>query len=175
MARPMPVLPDEGSMRIWSGWPGLRMPSLSAISIIDSATRSLTDPPGVCPSTPRNSPAPIRPRPDSAPGHGRQDRDLGAIGDGRVQALQVPHVIVVHVDVDELVQRPVVLHHLARQTWLLGQTLGQHVPQGGPGELDAGRPTGVGTQDGRQTDFDGHWASSWVITAGPSAGRVIVD
>src|ERR1700722_11541245 len=146
MARPMPVLPDEGSMRIWSGWPGLRMPSLSAISIIDSATRSLTDPPGFCPSSLMNSRAsgfglsalistsgvsPISPstdssratdltrpasspRPGSAAGHGRQDRDLGAIGDGRVQTLQVPHVIVVHVDVDELVKGPGVLQHLAR-------------------------------------------------------------
>ena len=45
------MLPDEGSMRTWSGWPGTRTPSRSAVSIIDSATRSLTDPPGFCPSS----------------------------------------------------------------------------------------------------------------------------
>ena len=45
---PMPVLPDDGSISVW---PGLRMPSFSASSIMDSAIRSLTEPPGFCPSS----------------------------------------------------------------------------------------------------------------------------
>ena len=44
----MPVLPDDGSMRVW---PGSRMPSFSASSIMDSAIRSFTEPPGFCPSS----------------------------------------------------------------------------------------------------------------------------
>ena len=48
MAMPMPVLPDEGSIKVW---PGSRMPSFSASSIIDSAIRSFTEPPGFCPSS----------------------------------------------------------------------------------------------------------------------------
>ncbi len=43
MARPMPVLPDVGSMIVPSG---LSSPLASAASIIDSAMRSLIDPPG---------------------------------------------------------------------------------------------------------------------------------
>jgi hypothetical protein len=39
----MPVLPEDGSMRVW---PGVRIPSFSACSIIDRAIRSFTDPPG---------------------------------------------------------------------------------------------------------------------------------
>ena len=42
-ARAMPVLPDDGSRRVW---PGTRYPSFSAVSIIERAMRSLTDPKG---------------------------------------------------------------------------------------------------------------------------------
>src|SRR5580698_5478767 len=51
MANPMPVLPEVGSMRIWSGSPGRSTPRRSASSISDSATRSFTEPPGFCPSS----------------------------------------------------------------------------------------------------------------------------
>ena len=39
----MPVLPDDGSIRVA---PGARIPSCSACSIMASAIRSLTEPPG---------------------------------------------------------------------------------------------------------------------------------
>src|SRR5580765_3983384 len=43
MARPMPVLPEVGSMIVT---PGFNLPLRSASSIIDSPMRSLIDPPG---------------------------------------------------------------------------------------------------------------------------------
>ena len=46
MASPMPVLPEVGSISTWSGLPGTSTPARSASSISDSATRSLTEPPG---------------------------------------------------------------------------------------------------------------------------------
>ena len=48
MARPMPVLPDVGSMIVA---PGFSFPAFSADSIMFMAMRSLTDPPGFIPST----------------------------------------------------------------------------------------------------------------------------
>jgi len=48
MARAIPVLPDEDSMICW---PGRRLPSFSASSIIALAARSLTEPPGFHPSS----------------------------------------------------------------------------------------------------------------------------
>ncbi len=47
----MPVFPDVGSMRTWSGLPGTSTPVRSASSMSDNATRSLTEPPGFCPSS----------------------------------------------------------------------------------------------------------------------------
>ena len=48
MAMPMPVLPEDGSIRVC---PGSRMPSFSAASIMDRAIRSFTEPPGFWPSS----------------------------------------------------------------------------------------------------------------------------
>ena len=48
MARAMPVFPDDDSMICW---PGRRLPSFSASSIMALAARSLTDPPGFQPSS----------------------------------------------------------------------------------------------------------------------------
>ena len=79
---------------------------------------------------------------------GGQDRDLGAVGDGRVEALQVPHVVVVDVDVHELVQAAVVLEHLARHAGVLGDELGQDLSDGGAVDADHGRSAGLVAQDG---------------------------
>src|SRR5438445_9448730 len=134
MARPMPVLPDEGSRTVW---PGRRLPSASAASTMARAMRSLTDPVGFSPSslarmrTPglglsvessTSGVSPIRSRTDrrtvTAPaplpaGDGGQDRDHVVVGDLGVELLQVPDVVVVAVDVDELVHGAVVGEHLA--------------------------------------------------------------
>jgi hypothetical protein len=44
IASEMPVLPDVGSRMVWPGWIA---PRLSASSIIERATRSLTEPVGL--------------------------------------------------------------------------------------------------------------------------------
>ena len=51
IASAMPVFPDEGSISTWSGLPGTRMPSASAASTRLRATRSLTEPAGLRPSS----------------------------------------------------------------------------------------------------------------------------
>ncbi len=51
-ARPRPVLPAVASMMVP---PGFRLPSRSAASIMDSAIRSLIEPPGLRFSSLRNS------------------------------------------------------------------------------------------------------------------------
>jgi hypothetical protein len=48
IASAIPVLPDVGSMSVW---PGSIAPSASAASIIAFATRSLTEPVGLRPSS----------------------------------------------------------------------------------------------------------------------------
>ena len=48
-----------------------------------------------------------------SPGDRGQQRDLVAVRHGRVDATEVAHVVVVHVDVQESVQRAVVVEQLA--------------------------------------------------------------
>ena len=107
----MPVLPDEGSIRVW---PGSACPSFSASSTIDRAIRSFTDPPGFCPSSlirmrtlgfglsgadvhqrgvadqlqhraERSSDGVVAPAADRPPGHRGQDRDLVGVLDRGVE------------------------------------------------------------------------------------------
>src|SRR5580704_10388480 len=167
MARPMPVFPEVGSISTWSGLPGTSTPARSASSTSESATRSLTDPPGFCPSSFMKMLAagfglsvlmsiigvlPMKSRTvgynamvsalrrASAPGHGRQDGHLGAGRDGRVETLQVANVVVVDVYVDELVQGPFVGQDLARHPGVLGNELGEDLADGGAVHADDGGP-----------------------------------
>ncbi len=55
MARPIPVLPLVGSIIVP---PGLRAPFCSALSIIESAILSFTEPPGLYPSSFAHTSAP---------------------------------------------------------------------------------------------------------------------
>src|SRR4051812_28957010 len=119
MARPIPVLPDEGSRMVW---PGCRVPSASAASTIDTAMRSFTEPVGFWPSslarmrtpglglsseTSTSGVLPTRSSTDrtsamalrSAAGDGRQDGDDVVGADRRFQLVEVPHVVVVLVHV----------------------------------------------------------------------------
>ena len=45
------MLPEDGSIRIWSGLPGINTPSRSAASTRERATRSFTEPAGLRPSS----------------------------------------------------------------------------------------------------------------------------
>src|SRR5690349_13910231 len=133
MASPIPVFPDEGSRIVW---PGCRVPSASAASTIATAMRSFTEPVGFWPSSlarmrtvglglrserSTSGVLPTRSSTDrttgidasSAAGDGRQDGDDVVGADRRVELLEVPDVVVVPVDVDELVDRPVVVEQLA--------------------------------------------------------------
>src|SRR5947208_4315964 len=124
----MPVLTDEGSRMVW---PGRRLPSASAASTMARAMRSFTEPVGFWPSSVARMRTaglglsslsstrgvfPIRSRTDrwtvtSAPlpsGDGRQDRDHVVVGDLGVELLEIPHVVVVAVHVDELVDAAVI-------------------------------------------------------------------
>ena len=66
---------------------------------------------------------------------------------GVSKPFQVPHVVVVDVDVHELVQAAVVLEHLARHAGVLGDELGQDLSDGGAVDADHGRSAGLGAQD----------------------------
>src|SRR5947209_16338676 len=139
MARPMPVFPEEGSIRVW---PGFSVPSFSASSTMDRAMRSLMEPPGFCPSslarmrtsglglravTSTSGVFPIRSRTlakeattllrpcrPGASRHGGEDGDHIGVGDLGVESFQVTDVVVVAVDVHEPVEGPFGSHHLPR-------------------------------------------------------------
>src|SRR5271165_3560652 len=81
----------------------------------------------------------------STPGHGGEDRDL---------------VVVVHVHVDEAVEAAVLVQDLPRHPRVLAHQALEHVPDGGGAlDHDGGVPTGLGAEDGRQADGDGHGTS----------------
>src|SRR5882762_4357118 len=83
---------------------------------------------GVSPMSPRTSSWRMGRRPTvSAPRDGGEDRDGVAVGDGGVQLVQVPDVVVVAVDVHELVQRPAPVDQLAGETRVANRDLGEHL------------------------------------------------
>src|SRR5712691_2193912 len=128
IASAMPVLPLVGS-RITRSVPGYSSPSASAASNIARAIRSLTDPDGLAPSSlaqmrtlgvglklgsstngvlpmARSMVVGVRTAVSVIPGplaasHRGQDRDLVAFGHGRLEPVQVAHVLVIQIDVDE--------------------------------------------------------------------------
>src|SRR5947208_1922393 len=120
MARAMPVLPEDDSTICC---PGERLPSFSASSIIALAARSFTLPPGFWPSSLRTiracgfglsevtSTSGVLPMRSStlactalSPSDSRENGDLGAVGHLGVELVEVAHVVIVHVHVDELVE-----------------------------------------------------------------------
>src|SRR6202795_3525089 len=114
----MPVLPLVGSR---SARPGSSSPEASAVSIIDFATRSLTEPVGFWPSsfayrrTPSfgarrcSSTSGVEPTRSSSElttllrtaGHRGEEHDRGTGRNGRVQPVQRPDVLALEEDVDE--------------------------------------------------------------------------
>src|SRR5712691_6291906 len=128
MARAIPVLPLVGSMMMRSV-PGYRSPFSSAASSIASATRSFTDPDGLAPSSLAHSRTPgLGLKPGSsingvlpmarsmdvgirtassvmpfslAACDRRQDRDDVTFLDRCFETLEVAHVLVIDIDIDE--------------------------------------------------------------------------
>src|SRR5438105_11389359 len=167
----MPVLPLDGSRMVW---PGRRVPSASAASTMALAMRSFTDPVGFWPSSlarmrtaglglssvsSTSGVLPIRSRTDrwtatvapSAPGDGRQDRDHVVVGDLGVELLEIPHVVVVAVHVDELVDAPVVGDHLTLEQGELTQEVLEDLADRAAVGPHRGLAAGVLAQDGRKT------------------------
>ena len=126
----MPVLPDVGSMRVA---PGVKTPARSASSTSESATRSLTEPPGLTPSNfitirtfgfglscetstigvlPMRSSAflaiaialPVVCSGGRATGDRGKDSDDVAFADLGAEFVQIAYVVVIDVDVHETVQ-----------------------------------------------------------------------
>src|SRR5215471_18753813 len=197
MASAMPVLPLVGSMMI-RGVPRTSSPRASASSSMASAIRSLTLPEGLAPSSLAHrrtlgsglnvgsSTSGVLPMAcsidvagrvasrtmGSAACHRRQDGDHVALGDRRLQALQVPHVLVVDVDVDELALLATRLQQLGCDAGVaLLQVLDQRPQRGALGRDDA-LTTDSRSQHGRYTNVR---HSSAQGRHGRAAERLVVD
>src|SRR5947208_5432374 len=93
--------------------------------------------------------------------HRRQHRHRVAVLHRRLQPAEETHVFVVEVDVDEAPQ-PGSFHQALAQAAVPGVKVAEEFGEGGTGTLDRLGATGVGAQDGRDTDLDGHERRSWV-------------
>src|SRR5438445_11023389 len=141
----MPVLPEVGSS---SSRPGWSSPEASAALIMDSATRSLIEPVGFCPSSfaysrtegfgerCRSSTSGVLPtssrrepavRTLEPTGHGGEEEHGGAMLDRRIEPVERPDVLALDVDVH--VRRDVaVLHELRPQTGEAGHEIEEQFP-----------------------------------------------
>src|ERR1051326_1626223 len=96
--------------------------------------------------------------------HRGQDGDRVAVRERRGQAAGEADVLVVQVDVDESAQLAVLDQPVADAGVALVES-GDHLAQRGALGLDALGAVGVGAQDGRNGDLDGHWFCSWTVWA----------
>src|SRR4051794_10632588 len=94
----------------------------------------------------------------SPPGDGREDSHRVAVLDGRVEGAGESHVLVVDVDVDEPVQRALVRDQPALQTGIAAVQVVDESGERVALALDGLLAAGVGAQDGRDLDLDGHGA-----------------
>src|SRR3954470_21209006 len=109
--------------------------------------------------------------PSAAARDRREDRHRVAVLDRGVQSAGEPDVLVVDVDVDEPVQLALVGDQAVLQTGVLAVEVVDERAEGAAAALDGLRATGVGAQDGRDPDLDGHGSRvllgrSWVPRAG---------
>src|SRR6476661_2506225 len=97
----------------------------------------------------------------SAAGDGGKDGYLGAVVDGRVEALLEADVLAGDVDVDEAAQVAVLGDPLAQIAVGLEDGV-EHLAHGPPAHLDFGLASGGGAQLGRDLHGDCHQtATSW--------------
>src|SRR4051812_4116555 len=94
-----------------------------------------------------------------APGDGREDRDLVALGDLGVELVEVPDVVVVHVDVDELVQGTRVVDELTLEAGVRADELGEDLADRRAVRLDRRGAVRGRAEQGGQTHFDSHLVS----------------
>lgn len=88
-------------------------------------------------------------------GDGRQDRDVVAVGELGVDAVEEADVLVVQVDVDEAAQLTAV-HDAGLDARMPGLQVGEELGEGVPVALHRLLAVGVGAEDGRDADLDGH-------------------
>src|SRR5215470_1679172 len=113
---------------------------------------------------------PARPAASAPPaGDRRQHRHRVAVPHRRLQPAEETHVLVVEVDVDEAPQ-PGAVHQALAQPAVPGVKVAKELGEGGTGTLDRLGATGVGAQDGRDTDLDGHERRSWGSASRADAG-----
>src|SRR3954447_10601918 len=93
---------------------------------------------------------------NSASGDGGKDRDLVVLVDLGVELVEVPDVVVVDVDVDELVEGAVLGDDEAGQPGELAHQVVEHLAHGRAIGLHRALPVGFGPEDGGQADFDRH-------------------
>ena len=112
---------------------------------------------------PRRAPRPVRPAGGSAAsaGHRGQDGHGVAVRDRGLQAAEEPHVLVVQVHVDETPQ-PGVVDQPVPQALMPRFQVTKKVVERRAGAFDRLGACGVVTQDGRDTDLDGHGQRSRV-------------
>src|SRR5437660_4472852 len=143
----MPVLPEVGSS---SSRPGWSSPDASAASIIDSATRSLIEPVGFCPSSfaysrtegfgerRRSSTSGVLPtssrrepavRTLEPTGHGGEEDHGRSVVDGGVEPVERPHVLSLDVDVHEGCD-VAVLHELRPEAREAGHEIEEQLAHG---------------------------------------------
>src|SRR4051794_27571707 len=178
----MPVLPLVGS-RIVA--PGCSDPSFSAASIIAIAARSLIEPVGLWSSSlahnrtsvvgdrfgsptsgvppsesTREAKRAIRTLSEqveaSAAGDRGEDGHRVAVLDLGVQRTGEANVLVVDVDVDEAVQLALLGDEAVLQTRVLAVEVVDERTERGAAALDGLVAAGVGAEDGRDPDLDGH-------------------
>src|SRR5438270_3609208 len=195
----MPVLPLVGSM-MTRCVPGKRSPLASAWSSIASAMRSLTEPEGLAPSSfaHRRTPGrglklgsatrgvlPIARSIDvgvrtastvigsAAASDRRQDRDHVALFDTRLEAVQVAHVLVVDVDVDEAPLSAITLQQLSGEARVTLVDVGDQLAQGRTLSGDAALASDSRPQHGRHA-YVCHHGSAQRRDRG-AAKRLVVD
>src|SRR5215210_3598249 len=95
----------------------------------------------------------------------REDRHRVAVLDLRVQRTGEAHVLVVDVDVDETVQLALLGDEAVLQAGVLAVEVVDQCAERGAAALDLLVAAGVGAQNGRDPDLDGHgvrFSSEWV-------------
>ena len=106
-----------------------------------------------------------------AAGDGRQDRDAVAVGELGGDAVEEADVLVVEVDVHEAAQLAAVDEALA-DAGVAALQVGEELGEGRALALDGLLAVGVGAEDGRDADLDGHgWCSCRVKWAGARRAR----
>src|SRR6476660_719194 len=98
----------------------------------------------------------VKPPARSAPGHRRDDADLGAVGRGAAEALEEPHVVVADIDVHEAPDLARVVEDPRLDPAVVGLEVVEHLPERVSLRGHLGRTAGVVAQDGRDPDADAH-------------------